>query len=556
MRRLWLCFLAPVLLHAGWTEYRFGPFNVITDAGAREGREVLAHLEQTRHVFGALTGKQDGKTLWPVRVVVFKNTRDRARYAGTNPMAQARDEYVATLVAGAPVPREVTSALVQVLIDSNLAARMPTDFEAAFATLLSTLEVKATRITFGTPPPPAERTPTWARLHMLCTLPEYSGKVRVLLFNLQQGADAGPAYRNAFEKSAAAIDKEVAAYTAAGRFEPVPFSGRPIDPERQFHGRDLEDDEVKLRMADLLLADPARTADTRAACQALASTKSVSLEAHECLGLLAVRESDKATAKQELTAATAEGNRSARAWLELAKLEDKPQPALDTAAKLNPRWAEPYRLMAAHAPTPLNKAQLLKTAAGLAPRDSSLWRELAELYTSMNEYSEAARAWAAADRAAATPAERTAAIDARQALERNRQQHEDEERARAAAEEARAIEKLKSEMEERVRAAEARANQSADPAPKKVEQWWEGPKTDKVGGTLQRVECLSRGQARLHFLTMDGKPLQLLIRDPKTVVIMGGGMATLACGPLKPPRRVNVEYIPKTPPEVTVVDFQ
>lgn len=556
MRRLWLSFLAPVLLQAGWTEYRFGPFNVITDAGAREGREVLAHLEQTRHVFGALTGKQDGKTLWPVRVVVFKNVRDRARFAATKPMALARDEYVATLAAGAPVPHELTSAVVQVLIDSNLAARMPTDFEAAFATLLSTLEVKATRITLGTPPPPAERTPTWARLHMLCTLPEYSGKVRVLLFNLQQGADAGPAYRNAFEKSAAAIDTEVAAYTAAGKFDAVPFSGRPIDPERQFHSRDLEDEEVKLRMADLLLADPAKTADTRTACQALAGSKSASSEAHECLGLLAVREADKATAKQELAAATGEGNRSARAWMELAKLEDQPQPALDAAAKLNPGWAEPYRLMAFQAPTPLSKAKLLKTAAGLAPRDSSLWRELAELYTSMNEYSEAARAWSAADRAAASPAERTAAIDARQALERNRQQHDDEERARAAAEEARAIEKLKSEMQERVHTAEAKANQNVGPAPKKVEPWWDGPKTAKVSGSLQRVECLVRGQARLHLQTVEGKPLQLLIRDPKTVVIMGGGVAALACGPLKPPRRVNVEYIPKTPPEVTVVDFQ
>jgi len=136
MRRLCLVLLTPILLHAGWTEYRSGPFNVIIDNGAKEAREVLAHLEQTRHVFGALTGKQDAKTLWPIRVVIFKNARDAARYSALPPLSQARDEQVAVVTAGAPVPRELTRALVQVLLDSNLAARMPADFEEAFLALL------------------------------------------------------------------------------------------------------------------------------------------------------------------------------------------------------------------------------------------------------------------------------------------------------------------------------------------------------------------------------------------------------------------------------------
>lgn len=559
MRRLWLSLLAPILMHGGWTEYRSGPFNVMTDAGAREGREVLAHLEQTRHVFGALTGTRDSKTLWPVRVVVFKNARDRQRYAGTAPMSLARDEYVASMTAGGAVPRELTAALVRVLIDSNLTARMPGDFEPGLATLLSTLEVKATRVTLGVPPPAAERTKGWARLHMLCTLPEYSGKVRVLLFNLQQGGEAAPAYRNAFEKSPAAIDKEADVYLAAGKFEPIPFSGRPIDPEKEFHGRDLGDDEVKLRMADLLLADASKGRETRAACQDLVNGKAPPLEAHECLGLLDQREGDTAGAKQELTAATGEGNRSARAWLELGKMTEEiqdRQPMLETAAKLNPRWAEPYAAMAAHDADVKWKAQKLKRAAELEPRNSALWRELAEIYTSLDDYGEAARAWAAADRSAAGPAERAAAIEARERIERRRQEHENEERARAAAEEAKAIEKLKNEMEARVHAAEAKANENAGPPPEKVVPWWDGPKTVKLTGKLERVECLARGQARLHLVTAEGKPVQLLIRDPKSVLLMGGGMTTLACGPLKPARTVRVEYLPKSPPEVTVVQFQ
>lgn len=372
MRLFALLLLAPLLVHAGWTEYRSGPFNLITDAGPREGRDVLAHCEQLRHVLGTLLGKPGLHSLWPIRIVVFKNQRDRAPYAGIPPMSLTRDEYAATLIAGEPVPAEVSRAIARVLLDANAAARMPADFEESLTLLLSTLQVKATRVTLGVPPPPAARTPTWARLHMLTTLPEYSGKVRVLLFNLQQGADPGPAYRNAFEKSAAAIDKEAAAYLAAGTFEPVPFSGRPIDPEKQFHDRELENPEVQLRMADLLLADPAKTAAARAACQSLLNGNDPPPEAHECLGYLALREGDKASARQELESAAKEGYKSARAWLELAKLSPTPQPALEMAAKLNPRWSEPHRLLSANAQNPARKAELLKAAAALAPRDASL----------------------------------------------------------------------------------------------------------------------------------------------------------------------------------------
>lgn len=558
MRLLWLSLLIPAFLHAGWTEYRSGPFNVMTDAGAREGRDVLAHFEQLRHVFGKLTGKEDAKSLWPIRIVAFRNPKDAAAYAGIPPLALARDEYVASFPAGG-VPPAVSKAAVQVFLDSNLAARMPAGLEQALATLLSTLQVKATRVTLGIPPPPAERTEAWARLHMLATRPEYSGRVRVLLFNLQQGGDPDPAYRNAFEKPAAALDQEAAAYLAAGKFEPVPFSSRPIDPEKEFHGRDLEDDEWKLRLADLLLAGPSRNAAARSACQAVLNLNGSSPGAHECLGLIALREGDRATAKQELTAAAGEGNRSARAVFELALLNRNDPSGLEKAAQMNPRWAEPYRVLAEGASNPQRKAQLLKTAAGLAPRDSSLWRSLAELYTAQNEYSEAARAWAAADRSAADDKERAAAIEARSALERGRQQHEDEERARAAAEEAKAVQKLKDELDARVHAAEAAANQanSSSPAPSKVVPWFEGPKADRVTGALRSVECLARGQARLHVQTSDGKTVVLLIRDPKQVVILGGtGQATLGCGPLRPARDVNVEYLPKTPPEVTVVEFR
>ncbi|MEO8663097.1 MAG: hypothetical protein ABI693_31850 [Bryobacteraceae bacterium] len=64
MRRLCLGLLTPILLHAGWTEYRSGPFNVIADNGAKEG-------------YADLAWKQDATTLCPVQVMVLSRNRSQ-----------------------------------------------------------------------------------------------------------------------------------------------------------------------------------------------------------------------------------------------------------------------------------------------------------------------------------------------------------------------------------------------------------------------------------------------------------------------------------------------
>jgi hypothetical protein len=39
--------------------------------------------------------------------------------------------------------------------------------------------------------------------------------------------------------------------------------------------------------------------------------------------------------------------------------------------------------------------------------------------------------------------------------------------------------------------------------------------------------------------------LQLLVRDPSQIVIVGGGEKAFGCGAQKPPQKVLVEYIAK-----------
>ena len=81
-------------------------------------------------------------------------------------------------------------------------------------------------------------------------------------------------------------------------------------------------------------------------------------------------------------------------------------------------------------------------------------------------------------------------------------------------------------------------------APPKPVGWYEELHGNaKVEGLFQRLECLGR-QARLVILA-DGKTMQILVRDPSQLVVVGSGEKAFGCGTQKPPQKVLVEYIAK-----------
>jgi hypothetical protein len=51
-----IALLASAASAADWTEYRMGPFRVISNAGDRAARERLTQMEQTRHVLAGMLG--------------------------------------------------------------------------------------------------------------------------------------------------------------------------------------------------------------------------------------------------------------------------------------------------------------------------------------------------------------------------------------------------------------------------------------------------------------------------------------------------------------------
>jgi hypothetical protein len=388
---------------------------------------------------------------------------------------------------------------------------------------------------------------------MLTVLPDYYGKLRVLLSNLQQGVDPDPAYRNAFGKTPPQIEKEAAAYLAAGSFQTADLSGRPLNARRDFVPKQAEPPVPELALADLLLRERARSGEAKAAYEAVLKKHSGNARALEGLGLLALREKRADEARKHFEAAIAASSANARIYAEYARIEPegaKALAALRKAAELNRAWAEPHKMIAQREADPKKKMEALKAATALEPRNAGYWRALAEACLDQKQFGEAGKAWAAAESASVDETERAQVREARRRIEEQRLEYEAAERRRIEAEKIRDLERVKAAAMAEVRAAEERANRGQGGRVQKVEEWREGEApSGKVQGTLRQIDCL-RGTLRLVIHGADGKVTRLAIRDPKQVVVIGGGHLDVACGPQRNPRNVVIEFFPRSDPKL------
>jgi len=559
MRRLFILCLFPCLLAAEdhWVKFASGPFEVLTDAGARVGRETLVRFEEFRHALGGIVGEPDLQTPVPVRILVFRNAQG---WASPAPLAEGRDCYAIVLAEKGAVPPAAYSELTRLFLKSNT-AQMPPAFEHGLAEFFTTFEVSGIHITVGAPPGPGGTPPDldWARVHLLVVDPEYLGKLRVLLYNLRKGVDQDPAYRNAFGKPAAEIEAQAKRHLAEGNFQTTSLSSRPMT-ERDFPERPVSDADARLARADLLAGT-----QSAAEYQTLLRDGVKPAESEEGLGLLALAGHRADEARRHFAASMEASSASARCYLEYAKIEPddaKAMQALLRAAGINPKLDEPFALMARRDTDPQKRLAHWKAAAERNPRDPSYWQALAECYLADHNYAEAAKAWKEGEQAATDPAQREHMRQARMAIEQQRLDYEEAERKRRAEEEAAAIEKLKTQARADLHAIENKYNDGTPKPSDKAVPWWDGPNPPgKLAGTLKQVDCLG-SQARL---IVDDEArhqtVKLLVTDPHQVAINGRGELTLGCGAQKP-RRVAIEYFPKpnarfgTAGEVATIEFQ
>jgi len=242
---------------AGWTQYQSGPFRIVSDAGDR-ARTRLIELEQLRHGLESYLGKAELTTVWPIEIVLFSNQREYGPHAPPQPLVEGPDAHLGAWMAETPLPRDLLREITRQLIEDN-AGRMPEPVEQALGDLMASIQMKDTKgtlaITVGAPPGagefPEERMRAWAKIQMLATLPEFSGKLRVYLNNLQQGGEEEMATHNAYNLTPAELDKRAEAYFAAGHFAAVPVVGVPVIPGRDFRETRIPDAGAAALIEDL-----------------------------------------------------------------------------------------------------------------------------------------------------------------------------------------------------------------------------------------------------------------------------------------------------------------
>ncbi|MBV8847215.1 MAG: hypothetical protein JO307_30770 [Bryobacterales bacterium] len=491
---------------ANWTEYKSGPFHVISDAGDKPARDRLMELEQLRHVLATELGKNDLQLVWPIKLVLFANQREYSGYALRQPFVVGGAETLAAWTADKPLPQDWLRALTRKFLEDN-AGRMPDATENALCDLFSTIQVNATRVSIGAPP--AERSRAWIKLQMLATQPDYAGRLHIYLNNLQQGADEAIAIKNSFDLSKAELESRVDAYAKGGTFAAAPASGLTINPNHDFIEAQVPESAVNELFAGLKAQGKEFPPDSPR-------------------GLLA------------------KGTR----------------PALELAAKANPRWAEPHLKLAGLETEPAAKVNELKTAATLEPRNSELWQELAKSQTAADQYADAEKSWMVAERAAANDTERERIHKTRIDFEEERAAFEIGEKKRLAEERAAELQRIKDSAAAEVHSAELAANQrmgGLKPG-ETAQAWWNDPDGQKVSGTLTRVDCMTEAM-RLTVQPASGTAVRLMIRDPNKLTVKGKGQAEFVCGVQKPGRKINVVHNGKadakltTAGDVQVVEF-
>jgi hypothetical protein len=543
-----------------WIKARLGSFEAISDDGRKAATQALSQFEQFRFALGAVMGRPDLRLDPPLRIIVFKNASDlQAQCSPT--LIMGRDRLMACTTAEGQLPSGLLRELTRKLLEDNF-SRMPTPIETAIETFFSTVQSTAVHVTWGAPPPQAERTREWAMLHRIITQSDYAGKAKIYLHNLTSGMDRGAASRNAFGEDGTKFEADVDQYYAAGVFGTAVAPNRPLNPDRDFNTTFLTSDEGQLMHADLLNSASA------AIYQSLLEAGKQTAEANEGLAVLAMKDHDPAKARPYMDAARKAGTRNFVALTTYATFETDPARAIEIlkeALTIDPKYAEAHWVYGEKLSDPARRMMEWKQAVNLAPRDYEWWAQYAKLCVEQKQYAEAGRAWMAASQAAPNVQLREQYLSARGQIEQQRLDDEDTERRKEAAAKAADIDRLKNEARKELAELEARANTSPLSAAEKAKtvEWFGDSGGQKITGSLVRVDCTGK-QLRLAVKDNDGQTVNLVVPDPKQFEIRNGD--SLICGAQKAMTHVTVSYKPasKTPKqdakavagEATLIEFQ
>jgi tetratricopeptide (TPR) repeat protein len=493
---------------AEWTRVSSPQIEVLTDAGERSGRQVLARFDQIRRIFRQANGPDSPLSL---RVFVFasekgfRSYREGAATEGFYQSAPERD-YIA-LHAGSGVGRAVVHEYVHLVL-SHSSSPLPKWFEEGTAEFYSTIEIERDKMSVGRPIEShlnALARERWLTAKELAGVthasPLYDERSLAGMFYAQSWAlvhmlNLSPAYQSGMP--------EFALLLSAGRAPQQAFAqsfGKPIEGALA----DLAG-YMRTMRPTTVAAPPAETAP-QPGVQRLAP-------AAAGLGSLALAEGRKEDARRSLERAIALGDRDAGTYFELAMLEretEAPWARVDALLRrtitLNPNFAEAHFLLGARATDDGDYATAIghfDEALRVLPRQSYFWHALGYAQARLGMRQEAAES-------------------ARRALS-------------------------SATTEEHERMAEALLRQLPEPLQTPVESRpavstpasWQRLKGDsRVEGVLTQVDCLA-SSAQLHIAA--GTIIVLKVGNQGAVELVNAPETSyqFSCGPQE--LRVAVEY--------------
>jgi Flp pilus assembly protein TadD len=171
IHRIWLkllCLLPVLVLAAAlptvasrreWVQVRSPHFTVITDAGEERGREVAAHFEDMRSVFGAFMNQPNLSLPAPLQIVAFRNTKEMRRFV---PLWQGKPIDMmgyfhqsgdcGVILLDLSVKNYTQTAFHEYahqLLNANTSAETQPWFEEGFAEYFSTIQMNGGRAEVG-----------------------------------------------------------------------------------------------------------------------------------------------------------------------------------------------------------------------------------------------------------------------------------------------------------------------------------------------------------------------------------------------------------------------
>ena len=556
---------------APWLRIASRHFKLLTNAGERNGRQLLERLETVRHVFGESIGGH-ARAL-PVYVFQFASEREFRRFEpkpavrGFHQGAADRD-YIAILGSGEEALRAVRHEYMHLLLGHG-SATLPMWLEEGTAELYSTVELRPSGAVFGSPvrshvgalasfkwiegdtffaatrnSPLLEHgnfagvfyAQAWALAHMLNFSPAWRRNMPRFVESLDQGTPALPAFEPAFGLAPERALAELRNYIRGARFATavVPIPPRP--PDADSPAEQVTGESIQLAHVELLLA----LGRTQAADELLSSiTGAPTPEIETARGLQALARKNPGEAKERFTAAMRLGDHTGVPAFEYAMiLRDEHAADADVRRYLaeavgrNPSFAEAHfilGLMAQRENRHRDAVASFEEALRVQPRQSPFWHARAMSHLELKQPELARRSALRAAASAATNAQ----LDMAQAA-------------------------LKL-----VAATPAAASTRAKPVVTVPDSWKPRQGAASVEGQLEQIDCYGASARFQVRPSASSAPVRLWVDKPGDVLLkdVSSLSFTFACGPQQP-RKVAIEYDPQpglpqqSTGRITAIHFQ